>query len=68
MAEAVQRLDIELVVPDLALIQYKEALVMALMGALRWREETNIFSETTGSIRDHIGGALWMGAGYQLGD
>ncbi|HYD22728.1 MAG TPA: anhydro-N-acetylmuramic acid kinase, partial [Flavipsychrobacter sp.] len=51
-------------VPDATVVQYKEALVMALIGALRWREETNVMSSVTGAGRDSIGGALWMGHSY----
>ncbi len=54
-------LHIEVVVPDSQLVQYKEALIMALIGVLRWREENNILSSVTGSSRDSVGGALWMG-------
>jgi anhydro-N-acetylmuramic acid kinase len=46
---------------DKALIDYKEALVMALIGVLRWREENNVLSSVTGASRDSIGGAVWMG-------
>lgn len=53
--------EITLVVPDEQLIQYKEAVVMALIGALRWREEENVFASVTGAARDSVGGALWMG-------
>lgn len=42
-------------------IDYKEALVMALIGILRWREENNILAADTGASRDSIGGAVWMG-------
>lgn len=42
------------------LIQYKEALAMALIGVLRWREENNVMASVTGASRDSIGGALWM--------
>ena len=52
---------ITLAIPDKQLIQYKEALVMALIGALRWREEENVFASVTGAARDSIGGALWLG-------
>ena len=51
---------ITVVVPDEQVIQYKEALVMALIGALRWREEVNVFSSVTGATQDSVGGALWM--------
>lgn len=51
---------IEVVVPEAQLINYKEALIMALIGVLRWREETNVLSSVTGAKRDSAGGALWM--------
>jgi anhydro-N-acetylmuramic acid kinase len=46
---------------DVQTIEYKEAVAMALMGALRWREEENVLSSVTGSRQNSIGGALWMG-------
>ncbi len=52
---------IEVVVPDKNLVNYKEALIMALIGVLRWREEYNILYSVTGAKRDSIGGALWVG-------
>jgi len=55
-------LGIEVVIPDARLVNYKEALVMALIGVLRWRQEYNVFSSVTGASRDSIGGALWMGS------
>lgn len=66
LSKGLMPLGIEGVIPEPELVEFKEALVMALMGVLRWREETNIHSECTGASRDHIGGALWMGSGYQL--
>ncbi len=54
-------LNIEVVVPDEKLIQYKEALIMAFMGVLRWRQEYNVLSSVTGAQRDSIGGAVWIG-------
>jgi anhydro-N-acetylmuramic acid kinase len=56
-----KELNIEVVVPDKQLVNYKEALIMALMGVLRWREEYNVLSSVTGAARDSIGGALWLG-------
>ena len=52
---------IEVVVPDKNLINYKEALIMAFIGVLRWRQENNVLSSVTGASRDSIGGALWAG-------
>ena len=50
-----------LVLPDDQLIQYKEALIMALIGVLRWREELNVLASVTGAAQNSIGGALWLG-------
>ncbi|WP_317236037.1 anhydro-N-acetylmuramic acid kinase [Niabella hibiscisoli] len=52
---------IQVVVPDEQLVQYKEALIMALIGVLRWREEYNVLSSVTGAARNSVGGAMWMG-------
>ena len=55
--------EITLVIPDEQLIRYKEALIMALMGVLRWREEVNVLASVTGAAQNSIGGALWLGTG-----
>jgi anhydro-N-acetylmuramic acid kinase len=52
---------IEVVVPSEDIVKYKEALVMALIGVLRWRQEYNVLSSVTGAQRDSIGGAVWIG-------
>ena len=51
----------EIEVPDHATVQYKEALIMALLGVLRWREEETVIQTVTGASRASVGGALWMG-------
>jgi anhydro-N-acetylmuramic acid kinase len=61
LAEWLSPLGIEVVVPDAQLVDYKEALVMALIGVLRWREENNVYASVTGASRDSIGGAVWIG-------
>ncbi|WP_431213550.1 anhydro-N-acetylmuramic acid kinase [Puia sp. P3] len=52
---------VEVVVPEAVLIDFKEALIMALIGVLRWREESNTLASVTGASRDNIGGAVWIG-------
>jgi anhydro-N-acetylmuramic acid kinase len=54
-------LELEIVVADKTLIEFKEALIMALMGVLRWREESNVLKSVTGASRSSIGGAVWIG-------
>lgn len=61
LRELLAPLGVEVVVPDAQLVNYKEALVMALIGVLRWREENNVFASVTGASRDSIGGAVWIG-------
>ena len=48
-------------VPPIEIVQYKEALIMAFMAVLRWRQENTVLSSVTGAKRDSIGGALWTG-------
>jgi anhydro-N-acetylmuramic acid kinase len=50
---------IECVIPDERLVDFKEALIIALMGALRWREEINVLSSVTGASKDSSNGAVW---------
>ncbi|MBN8675513.1 MAG: anhydro-N-acetylmuramic acid kinase [Chitinophagales bacterium] len=61
LQEKIKAFNIEVVVPDAKLVSYKEALIMALIGVLRWRQEYNVLASVTGASRDSIGGALWTG-------
>jgi anhydro-N-acetylmuramic acid kinase len=61
LSEQLSALNIAVVVPDANLVGYKEALIMAFIGVLRWREEYNVLASVTGAERNSIGGALWMG-------
>lgn len=54
-------LSVNLVIPDGTLINFKEALIMGLIGVLRWREENNVLHSISGASRSSIGGALWIG-------
>ncbi|MFN2458232.1 MAG: anhydro-N-acetylmuramic acid kinase [Chitinophagaceae bacterium] len=61
LSEELRQMNIEVVVPDENIVKYKEALVMAFIGILRWRQEYNVLASVTGAERDSIGGALWIG-------
>lgn len=61
LRSSLEQLGVQVVVPDKNLMEYKEAVVMALLGILRWREENNTLSAVTGASRDSIGGAVWIG-------
>lgn len=58
---ALRPFSIDVMVPDAALVNYKEALIMALIGVLRWRQEYTVLPSVTGAARASIGGALWIG-------
>ncbi len=61
LTDILKELNIEVVIPDEKLVKYKEALIMALIGVLRWREKTNVLASVTGATHDSVGGAMWMG-------
>ncbi len=51
--------NIELVVPDERLINYKEALIFAFLGLLKVRGEANVISGCTGASRDSCSGVVY---------
>jgi anhydro-N-acetylmuramic acid kinase len=59
--DCLSELNVEVIVPDRNLVDYKEAIIMALIGILRWREENNVLASVTGASTDSIGGAVWVG-------
>ena len=48
----------EVIVPDSLLVDYKEALIFAFLGVLRWKGFKNVLSSVTGCKTDHSGGAV----------
>jgi len=57
--KALEDVGVEVIIPDAMIIKYKEAVAMALIGALRWRGEVNVLSSATGASCDSSGGAIW---------
>lgn len=51
---------LKVIVPERRLVDFKEALVFAFLGLLRWRGENNVLSSVTGSSRDHSAGAVYL--------
>ncbi len=61
LREKLQKINFEIYIPPDDVVTYKEALIMALLGVLRWREQYTILASVTGATRNSIGGALWLG-------
>jgi anhydro-N-acetylmuramic acid kinase len=61
LVQQLQSSNIEVVIPDEQLVQYKEALIMAFLAVLRWRQEYTVLPTVTGARRASIGGAFWNG-------
>lgn len=61
-----EKLPLQIVVPDKETVEFKEAILMALVGVLRVRNEANCLSSVTGASRDNIGGAIYQGHEKQL--
>ena len=51
---------VPVVVPDPATIKFKESLLTALMGVLRYRGEVNMLSSVTGATADTCGGEVYL--------
>ncbi|MDT0648292.1 anhydro-N-acetylmuramic acid kinase [Zunongwangia sp. F260] len=49
----------EFVIPSEELINYKEALIFAFLGALRLRGENNVLKSVTGAKKDHSSGRIY---------
>jgi anhydro-N-acetylmuramic acid kinase len=55
-----QKANQSLLVPDKNTIEYKEALIFAFLGLLRFMEKTNTLKSVTGAIKDSSGGAIYL--------
>lgn len=49
------------VIPEENIVHYKEALVFALLGLLRWQNKTNVLASVTGAKHDHSSGYIFGG-------
>ena len=61
LSEKLEDINMHIEIPEPAIINNKEALIMGLIGVLRWREENNVLASVTGAKKDSIGGAVWIG-------
>jgi len=51
---------VDLVIPNKDIIEFKEAILMALMGYLRIHKKVNVFSSVTGATSDTISGCIYL--------
>ncbi|MDQ3290615.1 MAG: anhydro-N-acetylmuramic acid kinase [Bacteroidota bacterium] len=51
----------KVVVPEPELVSFKEALIFAFLGVLRWQQEPNCLSSVTGAPYNNVGGAIYWG-------
>ncbi len=51
----------KIIVAKPEIVEYKEALLMGLMGVLRVHNKVNVMRSVTGAKVDTIGGAIWQG-------
>ncbi|MDT8309532.1 MAG: anhydro-N-acetylmuramic acid kinase [Bacteroidales bacterium] len=48
-----------LIIPSKEVVDFKEALIFALLGLLRYQGEINVISSVTGAYCDHSAGIIW---------
>ena len=52
--------DTQFTLPGEEIVDYKEALIFAFLGLLRWLGLPNCLQSVTGATRDHCAGAVWL--------
>lgn len=51
--------EVQLVIPESKIVEYKEALIFAFLGLLRVLNKPNCYRSVTGASKDNIGGAIY---------
>jgi len=54
-----EHLSSQIMLPEAKLVNYKEALIFAFLGVLRWRGENNCLKSVTGASKDSCSGAVY---------
>ena len=58
MSQIINKTKTKLIVPPKKIVMFKEAIIFAFLGLLRFRDEVNCLSEITGSSVDHSSGDI----------
>lgn len=51
--------ELKIKIPDSKTVEFKEALIFALLGVLKIRNEVNVLASVTGAIKDHSSGNIY---------
>ena len=51
--------EMQITIPETTILEYKEALIFALLGVLKLRNENNVLSSVTGTKEDHSSGIIY---------
>ena len=51
--------ELDIIIPDKKILEFKEALIFALLGVLKLRNEINVLSSVTGANEDHSSGVIF---------
>lgn len=52
--------DAKIIVPNSVIIDFKEAIIFAFLGILRWEKQINCLRSVTGAEHDNCGGAVYL--------
>ena len=52
--------EINIIIPSRKILEYKEALIFALLGVLKLRNEVNVLSSVTGAKQNHCSGKIFL--------
>jgi anhydro-N-acetylmuramic acid kinase len=51
--------EMDIIIPSKKILEFKEALIFALLGVLKMRQEVNALQSVTGASHDHSSGVLY---------
>lgn len=51
--------EMQIIIPETTILEYKEALIFALLGVLKIRNEINVLCSVTGANEDHSSGIIY---------